>query len=281
MKINIPYGDRSETLDIPEGRIEQIIWPNAVQSGDAGEILRRAVDHPLNASSLDDFLKGREDILIIVNDATRPTPTARVMEILYPKLKGRRFRILVATGSHRPPMGDEYDFIFGKLYPDLKDHVCVHDAKASECFSLGKTRYGNDLMLNRFVRDADAIIPIGSIEPHYFAGYTGGRKSFMPGVASYDCITANHRLAISRDAQAMVLSGNPVAAELDDAEELLKAFPVFSIQTVLDGHQDVYAAAAGDMGESFRSLLGKTEEGFCRPHPAAGGDCRHRFPGAE
>ena len=265
MKINIPYGDRSETLDIPEGRIEQIIWPNAVQSGDAGEILRRAVDHPLNASSLDDFLKGREDILIIVNDATRPTPTARVMEILYPKLKGRRFRILVATGSHRPPMGDEYDFIFGKLYPDLKDHVCVHDAKASECFSLGKTRYGNDLMLNRFVRDADAIIPIGSIEPHYFAGYTGGRKSFMPGVASYDCITANHRLAISRDAQAMVLSGNPVAAELDDAEELLKAFPVFSIQTVLDGHQDVYAAAAGDMGESFRSLLGKTEEVFVVP----------------
>lgn len=265
MKIDIPYGDRIEAVDIPEERIEQIIWPNAVQAGDAEEILRRAIDDPLQAPSLDTFLQGKENVLIIVNDATRPTPTAKVMEILYPKLAGKRFKVLIATGSHRAPTGEEYDFIFGKIYPALKGHIEVHDAKKSECFSLGKTRHGNDLMLNRLVREADAIIPIGSIEPHYFAGYTGGRKSLMPGVASYDCITANHRLAISSAAQAMVLSGNPVADELDDAEELLKAFPVFAIMTVLDGHQAVYAAAAGDLGESFRSLLPKADEVFVVP----------------
>ncbi|HEX9157107.1 MAG TPA: nickel-dependent lactate racemase, partial [Syntrophales bacterium] len=123
----------------------------------------------------------------------------------------------------------------------------------------------NDLMLNTLVREADAIIPIGSIEPHYFAGYTGGRKSFMPGVASYDCITANHRMAISQAAQAMVLKGNPVAEEFDDAQKLLEKLNIFAIMTVLDGEHRVYAAAAGDLKESFYSLLPKADEVFVVP----------------
>jgi nickel-dependent lactate racemase len=187
------------------------------------------------------------------------------MELIYPLLMGKNFKILIATGSHRAPTEKEYDFIFGKRYADLKDYIHVHDARKSECFSLGKTRHGNDLMLNSLVRDADAVIPIGSIEPHYFAGYTGGRKSFMPGVAGYDCITANHKLAISQAAQAMVIKGNPVAEELDDAENLLKALHIFSIMTVLDGNHDVYAAAAGDLTASFRSLLSKADEVFVVP----------------
>ena len=265
MKIDIPYGDGKETIELPDDRIEQVLLPNAVKSGDARETLRQAIDHPLNLPTLKEFLAGRQNILIIANDATRPTPTALVMELIYPLLMGKNFKILIATGSHRTPTEEEYDFIFGKRYTDLKDYIHVHDAKKSECFSLGKTRHGNDLILNSLVRDADAVIPIGSIEPHYFAGYTGGRKSFMPGVAGYDCITANHKLAISQAAQAMVIKGNPVAEELDDAENLLKALHIFSIMTVLDGNHDVYAAAAGDLTASFRSLLPKADEVFVVP----------------
>jgi nickel-dependent lactate racemase len=187
------------------------------------------------------------------------------MEILYPLLEGRHFQILIATGSHRGPTEEEYDFIFGGLYQKLRDTIHVHDARRSACFSLGRTRHGHELMLNTLVREADAIIPIGSIEPHYFAGYTGGRKSLMPGVASYDCITANHRLAISSAAQAMVLEGNPVAEDFDDAERLLEDFHIFAIMTVLDGSQGIYAAAAGDLRQSFRSLLGKADEVFVVP----------------
>jgi lactate racemase len=265
MKIDIPYGDGQETIELPDERIEQVLLPNAVKSGDAIETLRQAIEHPLNLPNLKDFLEGRRNILIIVNDATRPTPTALVMELIRPLLKGKNFKILIATGSHNIPTEHEYDFIFGKGYADLKDNIHVHDARKSECFSIGKTRRGHDLMLNSLLREADAVIPIGSIEPHYFAGYTGGRKSFMPGVASYDCITANHKLAISHDAQAMVLKGNPVAEELEDAENLLKAYNIFSIMTVLDGNHEVYAAAAGDLGASFRSLLPKADEVFVVP----------------
>lgn len=265
MRLEIPYGDKTETIELPDGNLEQVIVPNAVQTADEAETLRTAVFNPLKSPGIEDFLKGRENILLLVNDATRPTPTGAVMEILYPLLRDKRFKILVATGSHRAPTEEEYDFIFGKLHGELKDRVHVHDAKKSPCYSLGKTRHGNDLMLNTLVREADAIIPIGSIEPHYFAGYTGGRKCFMPGVASYDCITANHRLAISPAAQAMVLKGNPVAEEFDDAEQILEKLNVFAIMTVLDGEHRVYAAAAGDLKESFYSLLPRADEVFVVP----------------
>jgi nickel-dependent lactate racemase len=265
MKIEIPYGSGMDAVEVAEKNIEQVIVPNAVHSADEMETLRGAIFHPMKSPGLDAFLKDRKNILLVVNDATRPTPTGRVMEIIYPLLKGKNFKIIIATGSHRAPTEEEYDFIFGKLYGELKERVYVHDARKSECFSLGKTRHGNEMMLNALVREADAIIPIGSIEPHYFAGYTGGRKSFMPGVASYDCITANHKLAISHAAQAMVLKGNPVAEEFDDAQKLLEKLNIFATMTVLDGEHRVYAAAAGDLKESFYSLLPKADEVFVVP----------------
>jgi len=265
MKLEIPYGDTTETIELADGNVEQVIIPNAVQTADEAATLRAAIFNPLKSPGIEDFLKGRNNILLLVNDATRPTPTGAIMEFLYPLLRDKSFKILIATGSHRAPTEEEYDFIFGKLCGALKDRVFVHDAKKSPCYSLGKTRHGNDLMLNALVREADAIIPIGSIEPHYFAGYTGGRKCFMPGVASYDCITANHKLAISQAAQAMVLKGNPVAEEFDDAQQILEKLNIFSIMTVLDGEHRVYAAAAGDLKESFYSLLPRADEVFVVP----------------
>ncbi|HQL89423.1 MAG TPA: nickel-dependent lactate racemase [Syntrophales bacterium] len=265
MKLEIPYGDTIESIELADGNIEQVIIPNTVQTADEAKTLKSAISNPLESPGLEEFLEGRKNILILVNDATRPTPTGAVMGILHPLLRDKNFKILIATGSHRAPTDEEYDFIFGKLYGEVKDRVHVHDAKKSPCYSLGKTLHGNDLMLNTLVREADAIIPIGSIEPHYFAGYTGGRKCFMPGVASYDCITANHKLAISPAAQAMVLKGNPVAEELDDAEHILARLNVFAIMTVLDGEHRIYAAAAGGLKASFYSLLPRADEVFVVP----------------
>ncbi|MEN6487466.1 MAG: nickel-dependent lactate racemase [Smithella sp.] len=265
MKISIPYGDIIDTIELADGNVEQIVLPNSVQVVDETETLHSAIFHPLKSPGLAEFLTDRANILLVVNDATRPTPTGKVLEIIYPLLKGKNFKVIIATGSHRAPTEEEYYFIFGKLYRELKDRIHVHDARKSECFSLGKTRHGNEIMLNTLIREADAIIPIGSIEPHYFAGYTGGRKSFMPGVAGFDCITANHRLAISQEAQAMVLKGNPVAEEFDDVQKLLEKLNIFSIMTVLDGKHRVYAAAAGNLKDSFYSLLPKADEVFVVP----------------
>ena len=265
MKLEIPYGDRTETVDLADGNVEQVIYPNSVKSGDEEEVLRKAIFSPINSVPLEKFLAGRKNVLLIINDATRPTPTASIMKIIYPMLKGMNFKILIATGSHRAPTEEEYDFILGSLHRELRSRVHVHDAKKSECVSIGRTRHGTDMLLNKLVVEADAIIPIGSVEPHYFAGYTGGRKSFLPGVAAYEAITANHKLAISQDAQALRLKGNPIAEEFDDVEKLLLKLHIFAIMTVLDSHHKTYAATSGGIRESFQALLKRADEVFVVP----------------
>ena len=266
MNISIPYRDGIETIELRDANLEQVVCPRAVSPRDEIEVLKRAISNPMHSPSLEDFIESRRKILLVVNDATRPTPTSRVLNVIYPLLKDRDFKIIIATGSHRAPVGEEYDFIFGKFYSKLRDRNFVHDARESEFFTLGKTRYGNKIRLNRLVQRSDTVIPIGSIEPHYFAGYTGGRKSFMPGLADYDCITANHKLAISQAAAATVLEGNPVANELEDAEELLrKKIPLFAIMTVLDAEHRIYDAASGDICASFRILTEKADEIFVVP----------------
>ena len=266
MNIEIPYLNGIETIDLDISKIEQIIQPNSVESGDEKNILTQAIRYPVNGPEFRNFVRNRQHILLIVNDATRPTPTHLVLQIILPMLEGNRFSILIATGTHRAPTEEEYRLIFRSLCESLKDNILVHNAWSSPFFPLGKTRYGNEIRLNSFMTEADAIIPIGSIEPHYFAGYTGGRKSFMPGLADYDCITRNHNLALSPQAQPGALTGNPVAEELEDAEELLmKRFEIFSVMSVLDRNHKIYAASSGNLRESFHHMIGKADEIYMVP----------------
>jgi nickel-dependent lactate racemase len=109
------------------------------------------------------------------------------------------------------------------------------------------------------------VVVIGSVEPHYFAGYTGGRKSFLPGVASYKTIEMNHKLALSDNAKSLALEGNPVHEDMIDAMKVLKDINVFSIQTVLTGDHKVYAVTAGDLFESFTAAIHFSNDIFCVP----------------
>jgi len=98
MKIEIPYGDRTETVELADKNVEHVMIPNSVKSADEMETLRRAIFNPIKSPGLDAFLKGRKNILVVVNDATRPTPTDRIMDIVYPALKGKTFKILIGNG---------------------------------------------------------------------------------------------------------------------------------------------------------------------------------------
>ncbi|MEE9117060.1 MAG: nickel-dependent lactate racemase, partial [Calditrichia bacterium] len=103
---------------------------------------------------------------------------------------------------------------------------------------------------------------ISSVEPHYFAGYTGGRKSFLPGIASYKTIEQNHRYAMRNEAQPLVLEGNPVNEDMEDAIKTIKDKEIFSILAVLDRHQNIYAATAGHIYDSFHAAIEKANEVF-------------------
>lgn len=120
---------------------------------------------------------------------------------------------------------------------------------------LGRTRFGTEVHVNRHIVEADCLLIIGSVEPHYFAGYTGGRKSLIPGLAGYRTVEQNHRWALSPDSKPLCLEGNPVHDDLMEAIALLGEKKIFSVQVVLESEGRIYAAFAGDMEATFRKAV--------------------------
>jgi nickel-dependent lactate racemase len=283
MRIELPYLNKSFPLEFPDEYLLAVAEPNEFKTrGTPKEMLVEALAHPYgpedsentsrqsghNWRSLEEFLKGGKQVLIIVNDATRPTPTATILEDLLPSLEKagitiENLTILVATGAHRSPTANEFHQILGSLYYKLRERCIHHDArKEGETVNLGTTRNGTPIELNKQLFRADRIIATGSVEPHYFAGFTGGRKAFLPGIASYRTIEANHKQALSPAAHSLALEGNPVHEDMMDALPLIKA-PVFSIMTVLDKEQGVAAVTAGDLLTSFYAAVKIAREIFC------------------
>ena len=263
MKFDIPYG--KEKLAVESDVDFYILIPNEVRPGDEEKILADALDNPIDKESFEVFAKKSEKLLVIVNDATRPTPTRAVLELLKDRLTAHPdVRFIVATGAHRAPTEEEYRFIFGSLYDQFKDRIFAHDARKDEdMVYLGKSQNGTEMYLNKLVQETGNVLVIGSVEPHYFAGYTGGRKSFLPGVASYKTITMNHKLALNDSARSLALEDNPVHEDMVDAMNVLKDLNVFSIQTVLTGDHKIYAVTAGDLFTSFDAAIEKANDIFC------------------
>lgn len=268
MIVDVKYGrDGVQEADIPDDRLIGVYYPNEVEKADADAVIEASVENPLGSESLQDFLEGGEDIVFIVNDGTRPTPTAKVLDALASRMDLTKPRYLIATGTHRPPTEEEYGNIFGTHLEDVRDRIVVHDSKESECVNLGTSENGTPMEVNKIAVDADRLIIITSVEPHYFAGWTGGRKSFLPGVASFKTVEANHRMATGMAAQSLALEGNPVHEDMMDALKAVKGKKIFSIQVVLDRNHDIYKAASGELNAAFAQAVKWGEEVFIVPVP--------------
>ena len=267
MKVDVGYGrDEIITVDIKDEQLVGVYSPNTVPKVDYKKAINDALANPINYESFDKFIDTKERIVFIVNDGTRPTPTRKVLLEIYPKIKDKDVLFIIANGCHRDPTEEEYHFIFGKeIYEDLKskNRIHSHNARKDEMVYLGKSTNGTEMSLNKIVAEAKKVCPIGSVEPHYFAGYTGGRKAFLPGVAAYETIRQNHELALRIEAQTLSLKGNPVHEDMMDAMKVLEHIDVFAIMTVLDRDHDIYTVKAGDLEDSFYAAIDKADEVFC------------------
>ncbi|RLF36956.1 MAG: nickel-dependent lactate racemase [Thermoplasmata archaeon] len=265
METTIPYGREQIKININESFT--VLLPNKVQIKDEDVLIEQALENPLGSKSFDDFVEESKRLLVIINDATRPTPTSKILRYLLPVLSSHPdVKFLVATGVHRAPTEEEYRFIFGETYEVFRRKVYAHDARKDEdMVYLGKSKNGTEMYINKLVPEYQNILVIGSVEPHYFAGYTGGRKSFLPGVASYKTIEMNHKLALNDNARSLALNGNPVHEDMVDAMNVLKDLNIFSVQTVLTGDHKLYAVTAGDLHESFNMAIKFSNEIFCVP----------------
>ena len=262
MRVEVPYGEGTEIVEVPGDSMGEVAYPNELPEVDEMELLREAVVTPIDSASLDDFLEGASKVLVIVNDATRPTPTAKVLDLIGSTLDRVGAEYIIATGMHRTPTEEEYRFVFGPRYDSVKARVHSHDSKNSELVHFGTTSRGTDVWMNKLVQEADRIVVIGSVEPHYFAGYTGGRKAFLPGVAAYGTIEQNHKLALTQEAQTLSLKGNPVHEDMIEAMAFLDGKKIFSIMTVLDKGHKVCSAYSGDIDSTFKSAVRKADEVF-------------------
>jgi nickel-dependent lactate racemase len=264
MRIEIPYGKEKVEIEVEGTKIAGIIEPNVVSVGDETETIRKGIEEPIDSGGFDEFIADAGDLLFIVNDYTRPTPTARILEVIYPRVKDKNTRFIIATGIHRAPTEEEFEFIFGNYYGLLKDRIYVHNARKDEdMVYLGASSTGTEMYVNRLGVEAHKLVTIGSVEPHYFAGYTGGRKSFLPGIASYRTIEQNHKHALSPHAQALILEGNPVHEDMIDALRTIAGKETFSIQAVLDGEKRIYHCTSGDIHSSFLMAIEKAHEVYC------------------
>lgn len=250
-RVEVPYGDGTLAATLPEEVRLQVIQPNEVPGKNELLLLREALSDPVSSEPLSEFLGDREEFLVVVNDATRQTPTSKALEGMEDLIQHRKPKFLVATGSHRAPTVEETKSIFGRFYSVFSDRIEYHDARESDTLKVGVTSRGTPVRLNRRLLDFDRVVLINSVEPHYFAGYTGGRKSILPGVASFETIEANHKFALEPSARTLSLQGNPVYEDMVEAVDCLDLEKLFSINLVLDRQQRVCFASAGNINESF------------------------------
>jgi lactate racemase len=265
-KLSIPYGQTFLSLEIPEQNWGEMLAPGEIKPRELDPLLAKALENPLEAPSLKEFLEGCRSLLIVVNDETRPTPTGKILERIWPTIASLPFKVLVATGTHRKSSEEGCRRIFGPLWPEISSRLLFHDCHQERgMIFLGETSRGTRVFINQEVMMADRLLVIGSIEPHYFAGYTGGRKAILPGVAAYSSIVANHSLAMEPDSKPLVLTGNPVHEDAEEALRLMPVPPVFSIMVVLTPGHEPYEAFAGSMQQTLIEGARKADEVFTVP----------------
>jgi len=258
--LKISYGKSFLEINIPQKNILHIIKPEKVEAQNEEELITNALANPEKSKNLNEFVESAKNILLIINDAFRATPTAKILASIFFDVRTKIFRVLIASGTHRNPTKEELKKILGKYYEFLEDRTVIHDAHAErDLFYLGATSYDTEVYLNNLAMQADKILVIGSVEPHYFAGFTGGRKSFLPGIAAYETIEHNHSLALSEKAKTFSLKDNPVHEDMMEAREKISK-EIFAIETVLDEDNKIAAVYAGDLDATFLRATEKCKE---------------------
>ncbi|MFH1701134.1 MAG: lactate racemase domain-containing protein [Candidatus Zixiibacteriota bacterium] len=249
----------------------------SIESGDTLIIAEPSDDVPLlNESVFLERLKiaGFEDLtknrlMVIVNDAFRPTPTGIVLSQLKKWYPDFQADYVIATGNHPVPDEEEISQIFNGYNRNDNEKIFVHDSRGPETMQNSGEFSGNPIYLNRLLFEYPSIMVIGSVEPHYFAGFTGGRKSIIPGLADFETIRRNHAHAISLDAQPLRLTGNPMAENLQYLIDGVSLPPLISIQLVLNRKHEIIDAFAGELKSSFEEAVAIVEDLYAHksPHP--------------
>ena len=188
--IKFPYGKKELEYFIPDDRFNgQLVSKLYSYKPDFSEndIVRRALLNPIGTPKLSIMAKDKKNIVILASDHTRPVPSKIIIPEMLKEIrelnKNANITILVSTGCHRNTTKDELIAKFGEKIVN-EEKIMIHDCDNSDFVNIGKLPSGGDLIINKLAYEADLLVSEGFIEPHFFAGFSGGRKSIFPGVTN-------------------------------------------------------------------------------------------------
>lgn len=220
------------------------------------ELVRDALNNPINSLPLCELAKSKKHIVIISSDHTRPVPSHITMPILLEEIrkynKDVKITILIATGMHRPTTHEELVNKYGEKIVK-EEEIVIHNAyEDSDMTFKGILPSGGELWVNKLVDEADLLISEGFIEPHFFAGFSGGRKSVLPGIASKKTVLWNHnaKFIANKNSRAGNLEDNPIHKDMLFAAKQVKL--AFILNVVINGEKKIIKAFAGDLEQAHK-----------------------------
>ncbi|MBN2506855.1 MAG: nickel-dependent lactate racemase [Verrucomicrobia bacterium] len=256
MRVELAYGRGHLAVEMPDGRTTVIAPAPVPGLADEEAAVRQALEHPIGSDPLRQRLPRDGRVCVLFTDATRATPNERLIPWLLEHLEGvptDNLVLLNETGTHRPAPREELERLLTPAVAARYRVVNNEPDNPAAFVPLGMLRDGTPALINRHVVDADLRIVTGFIEPHFFAGFSGGVKGIIPGAAALSTVTSNHGPRNLSDPNATfgVTEGNPLWEEL--REVALRAGPSFLVNVTLNEARQITGVFAGDMIEAHRA----------------------------
>ena len=262
VRINLAYGKKGLYVDLPDDLNVEIVTPKYVQGlQDQAEAVRDALRRPIGARPLKELVSPSDTVAIVCNDITRPTPYNVILPVLLDELEhvpDDQVIVFIATGTHRRNTEAELREMLGTEILDRFRIIQNNAADRNSHTLVGTTSSllrwprgsGNDVWIHSEYVKCDVRILTGFIEPHFFAGFSGGGKACMPGLALLDTVLKNHSPQNIDHPMATwgVTHGNPVWEEIREAALMVQ--PVFLLNVTLNRDKQITGVFAGDLEEA-------------------------------
>ncbi|HHY81183.1 MAG TPA: nickel-dependent lactate racemase [Clostridiales bacterium] len=271
MKLTFPYGRETRSIEIPDNRIKGVLVSKLHHykvDKTQEELVEEALANPIGSPPLCELAKGKKKVVLIASDHTRPVPSKVIVPPMLREIrKGNPdadITILIATGCHRSMSHEEIVSKFGEEIAN-REKIVVHDCDNSPMVKIGILPSGGECIINRMAVEADLLVAEGFIEPHFFAGFSGGRKSVLPGIASRITVLANHcsEFIAHPASRTGILEDNPIHKDMVWAARTAKL--AFIVNVIINEKKEAIHAVAGDFeaahmaGCEFLSSLCKVD----------------------
>ena len=273
MKIKFPYGKDFLEYDFSGERLLGTLTSSIhgyKAKADGFTLVKEAMSAPIGSPRLSELARGKKNILLIASDHTRPVPSKVIVPPMLREIREGNpdadITILIATGCHRYTTREELVAKFGEDIVNNEKIVVHVSTDEDSLVTVGTLPSGGALRINRLAAEADLLVAEGFIEPHFFAGFSGGRKSVLPGVCSRETVMANHcsEFIASPYARTGVLEGNPIHADMLYAARAAKL--AYIVNVVIDDKKEAIYAVAGDVEDAHRVGC-EFLSGLCRVKP--------------